>query len=337
MSKAHEQPPGRLFPEKLPPGAILVDAQIRELVASGLLIDRATFDESCLEACSYDVRIGQKGILGGQGTEIDLSQKGGLEINPGGYAAVISLERVKIPNDIVVRINTKRSFSYEGIALLTGTQIDPGYEGHLLFGFYNASSRRVVLRARRPICSLVFEALGCEVSRPKPPDPDLLHGNFPDRFVNEMANREVLSWQQLSEHVKQIDSIATQILELQAKYQNVVEPIKELTGNVDKLSVDVDKLSMTIQSLGDHVSKLDTATAENARQVGEISKNVMVLIHEVGAVKKEGERLGAADASQAKEIRKVADAVARFHVLVYIFWGLVMLVAGLLLKKYVFP
>ena len=111
---------GRLFPEALQPGAVLTDAQIRELVKAGELIDRATFDVRCVDACSYDVRIGSKAIIGGSGTELDL-RKTHLEISPGGYAAVVSHERVKIPNNIVVRINSKRSVSYEGIALLTGT------------------------------------------------------------------------------------------------------------------------------------------------------------------------------------------------------------------------
>jgi dCTP deaminase len=325
-----------LFSEPLTPGVILTDAQIRHLVDAGSLIDLATFDEKGLDAVSYDVRIGKKAIMGGKGTEIDLT-KDSLEISPGGYAAVISAECVAIPDDIVARINTKRSFSYEGIALLTGTQIDPGYKGHLLFGFYNASSRRVVLRRGRAICSLVFEALATAVSRPKAPDPNLLDGDFPERFINDMANMEVLSWQQLSENVKQIDRIATDLLQLKAKYDNVIKPIQDLTTNVDRVSQDVQKLSGTIGQMGGQLQEVEELTARNAQQVNETNTSVKMLIEHVRQVKLDGEKLAKSDEKHDEHITELRGRFQTFSVLVYVFWGLVTLVLGGLLTKYVLP
>ncbi|MCH8147587.1 MAG: hypothetical protein IH987_06265 [Planctomycetes bacterium] len=336
MSKNAKKSEERLFPEPLQPGVVLTDAQIRELVRANQLFDPRTWDERGLDCCSYDVRIGRKGIVGGRGVESDLTAEA-LEISPGGYAAVISEECVKIPADLLVRINSKRSFSYEGIALLTGTQIDPGYTGHLLFGFYNASARKVILRRGRPICSLVFESLGGQVSRPKSPDPDLLRGNFPDRFVNEMANKEVLSWAALSEHVKEIDRITKDILDLRTKYEDVVEPIKQLTGNVEKLSQDVDKLSISIGVVSDQVSKLEIATSSNAQHVNEISASVKVLVGEISHVKEETGRLGDVDRDQQDKIGKLSSKFSVFSILVYVFWAVLLVVAGGLLTTYVLP
>jgi deoxycytidine triphosphate deaminase len=334
MSKGTPNPP-ELFKEPITPGVILTDKQITQLVNFGSLIE--PFEPRGLDSCSYDVRIGGKAVIGGQGQEIDLTNQKGLELMPGGYAAVVSLEKVNIPPNIVVRINSKRSFSYEGIARLTGTQVDPGYKGHLLFGFYNASSKKVVLRQGRAICSLIFEALAGPVDRPKPPDPDLLDGNFPLHFVNQMANMEVLSWHQLTQHVKEIDKIATDLLELRGKYENVVEPIKDLTTNVTRLSGDVDKLSITIRTIGDQVGKLEGLTNENARQVTQISNSIQLLVGEVGYVKKDGQTLAQADEKQDSQISDLARKFGTFSVLVYIFWGVLLVVLGVLLKKYVFP
>ena len=336
MPKSEDTGSGRLFPEPLQPGVILSDAQIMELVETSGLIDRATFDKRSLESISYDVRVGKKGIVGGQGKEIDLTKEH-VDVAPGGYAAVISLECVKIPRNIVVRINSKRSFSYEGIALLTGTQIDPGYEGHLLFGFYNASSKKAILSIGQPICSLVFETLGSDVSHPKAPDPDLIRGDFPHKFIKEMANREVLSWQQLTAHVQKIDRITKDILDLQDRYHNVMEPIEKLTSNVDRVSADVDKLSAAIKSVGDDVSKLDLATEKNAQLVAEVSKNVLVLVTDVTTVKKEVDRVHVEHVSLGKRISDLGERFSNFSALVKVFWAITLLIIGGVITKYVWP
>jgi len=327
-----------LFPEPLKPGVILADTQITQLVEHASMIE--PFAPQGLDSVSYDVRVGKKGIIGGQGLELDLT-KTALELQPGGYAAVVSLEKVKIPDDVVVRINAKRSFSYEGIALLTGTQIDPGYEGHLLFGFYNASSRKAVLRTGRAICSLVFEALGARVNRPKSPDPALLHGNFPDSFVNQMANMDVLSWHQLSQHVKDIDRIAKDLLELRSKYENVVQPIKELTGNVERLSVDVDKLQASIRTVGEHVSDLRDLSQDNQKQIQQITSSVEKLVTEVTYVKRDTTSLGETDKKQAEKISELSRQFSVFSNTAKILWTVVILVVGAvlgaLIKRYLFP
>ncbi|MBI2435704.1 MAG: hypothetical protein HYV26_22850 [Candidatus Hydrogenedentes bacterium] len=334
MTQESAQNQLRLFTEKLPAGIVLVDSQIRDLVSLGTLIDRENFDDRGLDSCSYDVRIGDRAVIGGSGTEIDLNQSR-LELTPGCYAAVVSLERVLVPDDILVRINSKRSFSYKGIALLTGSQVDPGYQGHLLFGFYNASSKRIVLGKGEPICSLVFETLAHPVAKPKGKDPYLYRGEFPAGFVDFMANMEVLSWHQLSEHVKKIEGMTQQILDLRSKYENVIEPIKDLTGNVDRLTQDVDKLSSTIETVGRQVGRLESLSGENMKQINEVSRNVLLLTTEIVGVKRETERVAQAESEQNTELQSLKTSFGRFSILVYIFWALLAMFLGGILGKYV--
>lgn len=97
-------------------------------------------------------------ILGGEGTKLNL-QKEALELTPGSYGGVISLERLVLPPDICARIGSKRALSYDGVVLLTGSIVDPRYDGHLPFGLYNASQRWVLIRHGRKICNIVFERL----------------------------------------------------------------------------------------------------------------------------------------------------------------------------------
>lgn len=318
-------PPDRLFHEPLRPGVVLQEEQIRQMVEAGKLIRKDLFDARGLDAVSYDIRIGARAILGGKGNVIDLTKES-LEIDPGGYAAVLSHEYVTIPSDILVRINAKRSFSYEGIALLTGMQVDPGYEGHLLFGFYNASSRKAVLPRLSPICSLVFEALAGPVSRPKRSDEDLVMGQFPARFVQDMARMEVVSLQELRKNIKVIEQLANDILDLRGKYENVLEPIRTLTSAVDRLTQDVKAVSTD-------VGIVNSATGENARQVSELSTAIKLLMSEISHVKDESKRISGEEKTQREELTGLAKNFGRFSLLVYIFWGMLLVGLGALLPK----
>lgn len=120
---ASEKPQKALFPEPSSGSTVLTDTEISEAVASGLLIARETFDQTGLESCSYDVRVGLKGILGGRGVEIDL-RASALELGPGAYAGVLSLEKLVLRRDTFARIWR------EALLLLRGSNLpDRGDRG----------------------------------------------------------------------------------------------------------------------------------------------------------------------------------------------------------------
>ena len=237
---------------------LLTRALIQELVDERKLIVADTFAPSSLKETSYDVRIGRKGILGGEGSEINLAEKP-LIIEAGCYAGIISYEKLHLPLNISAHIGSKRKLSYEGVILLTGSIIDPGYEGYLLFGLYNATSRKVVLPTKTKICTVTFTQIDHD-AEPIAPDADLLVGDFPGDFINKMANTEVLPWARISDEVKQIQRLTKDILDLKAQYNDVLKPIQDLTKNVDKVSLDVSLLSESVKTLrtvvGDHEKDL---------------------------------------------------------------------------------
>src|SRR5688572_20319156 len=146
-----------LFPDH-PTSSILIDLEIEKFIQSGLLISANTFSKNSLEASSYDIRVGSRAVVGGEGIEIDLT-KDVMELGPGAYGGVVSFEKFILPNKVFARIGSKKALSFEGIILLTGSIVDPGYEGHLLFGLYNASQKKVIIRTGRKICNIVFEKL----------------------------------------------------------------------------------------------------------------------------------------------------------------------------------
>lgn len=223
-------------------------AQNHRLIVSG-------FDTTSLQATSYDFRIGRKAVLGGQGNELDLEEKP-LVIDPGSYAGIISLEKVKLPNNVFAQIGSKRKFSYDGLILLTGSIIDPGFEGHLLFGLYNASTKKVVLPKGTKLCNVIFHRLPKEV-RPVPSDPYLFGGNFPPDFLTKMANVDVLPWHKISDEVRHIQELAKDVLDLKVQYNDVLKPIAELTKNVESVNTDVRLLAESVKTLRTSVGEQD--------------------------------------------------------------------------------
>lgn len=297
---------------------VLTAEDINTLAQNGRLICEG-FDQNSLQAASYDFRIGVRAIVGGNSNETDLT-KDRLIIEPGSYAGIISMEKVKLPANVFAQIGSKRKFSYDGLILLTGSIIDPGYEGHLLFGLYNASTKKVVLPIRTKICNVVFHRLSRDV-KPVAPDPYLLNGEFPPDFLKQMANVEVLPWSKISEEVRRIQELTKAVLDLKAQYNDVLKPISELTTNVDKVNTDVRLLTEQIKNVSGQVGKLDQFSQDNARLVNEIAVNVKALTERVG--------------DQDKELRDVGKKIGRYGVTWTIFWAIVLLVGGAVLGVYV--
>jgi deoxycytidine triphosphate deaminase len=307
------------------PSAVLTDEAIRAMVESNFLIARETFDPTSLESCSYDIRVGSWGVVGGSGQERDLTLEG-LDLPPGGYAGLVSWEKFKLPLDVFARLGAKRSYSYDGIILLTGALVDPGYEGHLLFGVYNASQKKFVLRRGAKICSAIFERLPRQVELKVRSNPDLLQGRIPDDYINKMANMEVLPWMQISERVKQIEQITSDILDLKKRYQDVLEPIKELTQNVDRVSQDVDKLT-------ERTSEIREVTSANAEQIRQLTANLSTIAAQLTASAKTAEHAEKIAEETTKGVADLRVKFGRFSLAVYVVWGFILILLGAVLPR----
>jgi deoxycytidine triphosphate deaminase len=308
------------------PGIIL-EHEVRGLVAQGQLISAETFNKSCLEPSSYDVRVGKKGVLGGSGTTVDLTS-GHIELGPGAYAGIISQEKILLPLDVIGRIGSKRALSYEGVILLTGALIDPGYEGHLLFGLYNASQRKVFIRFGKKVCNIVFERLAQKSERGVSGDLALRNGDLPEEFIDQFANMEVLPWMQISERVKQIEQITSDIIDLKARYEDVLEPIKQLTGNVNNLTNDVRQLAEQGKTLGAEVTTLKGLIGENGRQINELTVSLKLVTQTVSTLDDTRKSLDS-------DVKTLREKFSRFSFVVYVFWAIILLFAGGYLKEFI--
>lgn len=310
-----------------PTSGVLADSEIEAEVARGWLIAKDTFDRGSLEASGYDVRVGAKGVLGGEGREIDL-RSDPIQLGPGAYCGVISQEKIRLPEHIVARIGSKRALSYDGVILLTGTVVDPGYEGHLLFGLYNASQRRVQIRQGRKICNIVFERLAKRADKPAPSDSSLRSGNFPDQFVDRMANMDVLPWMQISERVKQIEQITKDIIDLKAQYDDVLQPIRDLTKNVSALTQDVASLTQETRGIAKDVDDLSRLSSDNGRQITQLTSSLATLVGTIGGIQERTKGFEEIGKAHTEKLGTLGLEFGRLRLGAWFLWGLVILVVG---------
>jgi len=137
------------------------------------------FSEGNLEPASYDMRLGDRAIISKtvrleelkkqveekEVTEINVREKGRIVIPPGAFVLLITLEKIKISTHYAGHIGMRSYYARKGLVLLSGIQIDPGFEGHLVLGLCNLSPRSLEIGYSDPICTIELLKLSQEASR----------------------------------------------------------------------------------------------------------------------------------------------------------------------------
>lgn len=159
--------------------ALLTDVEIKEILEKNeIAID--PFSEECLKGASYDMRLGKRAIVtrsisleelrgkvAGEGTkELDIEKERSIGIPPGGFALVATLERIRLSDNYAGHIGLRTYHLRKGLAVLSGLQIDPGWDGILVLGLCNLSPREVILDYSEPICAIEIHKLAQRVGKP---------------------------------------------------------------------------------------------------------------------------------------------------------------------------
>jgi len=182
---------------------LMTDAEIRQaLGAEKLRI--AGFSDASLEAASYDMRVGPRLLISSDEAEIDLSKKGSTTIKPGVFALVTTHENLQLPNDIAGHIGVKSYYTRKGIVMLTGLQIDPGFEGVLVVGLYNASPRSITLDYLAPFCTVEFHQLSRAVEKPFISGDEQRQGYIPRADKDYLRTLETQSLSDMSESLRKL-------------------------------------------------------------------------------------------------------------------------------------
>ena len=111
-------------------GGVLSDRDIKaEICKRGLIHDH---DEERVQASCYDLRVGH--VIGKRIGVEDGAKSGirAIKVRPGELATLLSMERVKLPDNVTGLVIPRNDYAERGILILNAGHVDPGYEGHVM-------------------------------------------------------------------------------------------------------------------------------------------------------------------------------------------------------------
>lgn len=165
--------------------AILSDSDIKKHIKEGLiLIDPLEDPERQIQPSSVDLRIGSefKGFRIIRKPCIDPKDKSDIEsymesfhitekepfiIHPGEFALATTFEKVKLPDNLVARVEGRSSMGRLGITMhVTAGYIDPGFCGKITLEISNIGKMPVALYPGQRVCQIVFETMTSPAEKP---------------------------------------------------------------------------------------------------------------------------------------------------------------------------
>ena len=165
--------------------AILSDKDIKEHLKSGkLVINPLTNPKVQIQPSSVDLRIGRefKGFRIIRKPCIDPMDQSDLEsymesfyidegepfiIHPGEFALATTYETIKLPNDLVARVEGRSSMGRLGVTMhVTAGYIDPGFHGKITLEISNIGKMPVALYTGQRVCQIVFETMTSPSEKP---------------------------------------------------------------------------------------------------------------------------------------------------------------------------
>src|SRR3990170_1640537 len=160
---------------------ILSDVDIRKELASGRIqID--PLDESCIQPSSVDLHVDAQFRVFANSrypfidvrqpmpdlTElVEVAQDEPFILHPGEFVLGSTLERVRLPDDLVARLEGKSSLGRLGLLIhSTAGYVDPGWDGYLTLELSNVANLPIALYFGMKIGQISFFKMSSPVDRP---------------------------------------------------------------------------------------------------------------------------------------------------------------------------
>lgn len=122
------------------------------------------YDASQVIHCAYELSMGSQAWVTSKDTtkgtiQVDLEDRDRICIPPGQFALLLIHERVIIPDDAIGLLSMKSKYKMRGLVNVSGFHVDPGYEGKLVFGVFNAGTLPISITQREPTFQLWYASL----------------------------------------------------------------------------------------------------------------------------------------------------------------------------------
>lgn len=157
--------------------AILSDKTIKEYLKEGKIVIDPLKDEQQIQPSSVDMRLGDefKVFKVIRKPYIDPKDEDDIAeymesstvpegeafiIHPNEFALATTQEYVKVPDDLVARVEGRSSMGRLGVTMhVTAGYVDPGFEGRITLEISNIGAMPVALYPGQRVCQLVFETM----------------------------------------------------------------------------------------------------------------------------------------------------------------------------------
>lgn len=157
--------------------AILSDKTIKEYLEEGKIVIDPLKDEQQIQPSSVDMRLGdefkvfkviRKPYIDPKDEEdiaeymesSTVPEGEAFIIHPNEFALATTQEYVKVPDDLVARVEGRSSMGRLGVTMhVTAGYVDPGFEGRITLEISNIGAMPVALYPGQRVCQLVFETM----------------------------------------------------------------------------------------------------------------------------------------------------------------------------------
>jgi len=162
---------------------ILSDGDIRKVIKRKKLIFRPNLSKDQIGPASIDLKLGSIFKSFNVTKQCLLDTKKGLPdedfiitkkirsgeafiLHPNNFVLASTKEYIKVPNNIVLKVEGKSTWARMGILVHTAGFVDPGFEGALTLEISNQSNLPVALYPEMHICQIAVEYLSSPAEVP---------------------------------------------------------------------------------------------------------------------------------------------------------------------------
>ncbi len=145
---------------------ILSNKDILNTCKNGSSIVIEPFFEELLQPASYDLRVGDQAASSAKKEVLDLTKTAFIEIMPGDFVIMLTHEKLALDLQHTARFGLTSSYARKGLLATVGPQVDPGFEGRLIIGLTNLSSKPIVLPYKDRFLTIEFHRLDQPSSTP---------------------------------------------------------------------------------------------------------------------------------------------------------------------------
>ena len=160
---------------------VLSDRTIKEEIAAGRLVFDP-YDEALVQPSSVDVRVDSafrvfhnsrhpfidvRKPMEGLTELVTVAEGEPFVLHPGEFVLGQTLERVRLPDDLVARLEGKSSLGRLGLVIhSTAGFVDPGFEGNLTLELSNLANLPITIYEGMPIGQISFMRMDGPVENP---------------------------------------------------------------------------------------------------------------------------------------------------------------------------